>query len=256
MPTRDGYLEGTPSWVDLASPDVDGAKRFYGPLFGWEFFDGGGGSMPYTMATRKGLAAAGIGALPDDGTPPVWTTYFAVDNANSTARKIEKAGGTLIIDSFEVMNYGRMALGADPAGAMFGVWEAKDHFGAAIVNEHGALNWNELTSDDLEVALPFYAQILGHSHETSERPSGPYTSISVGDRVVAGAMPKPNPAFPTMWSVFFAVDDTVAAIETSKANGGQVTYGPLHIPDVGIFAGMVDPHGARFSVIQLASPVD
>ena len=87
-------------------------------------------------------------------------------------------------------------------------------------------------------------------------PNGPYTSFAVGDRVVAGAMPKPDPEIPNSWGVYFAVDDTAQAIETANVNGGHVTYGPLDIPDVGVFAGIADPYGAKFTVIQLAQPVD
>lgn len=38
---------------------------------------------------------------------------------------------------------------------------------------------------------------------------------------------------PSVWSTYFAVDDTASAMETAEANGGHVTYGPLDIPDVG-----------------------
>ncbi len=60
-----------------------------------------------------------------------------------------------MVECFDVMEAGRVAFAADPNGAVFGIWQAKNHFGAAIVNEHGALNWNELLSDNLEAGLDF-----------------------------------------------------------------------------------------------------
>jgi predicted enzyme related to lactoylglutathione lyase len=208
------------------------------------------------MATRKGLNAAGIGALPDESMPGVWSTYFAVDDADATAAKVKEAGGSLMMECFDVMEAGRMAFAADPNGAIFGIWQAKGHFGAGIVNEHGTLNWNELLSDNLGAGLDFYATVFGHTHETAQMPNGPYTSFAVGDSVIAGAMPKPDPEIPNNWGVYFAVDDTAEAMKTAKAYGGHVTYGPLEIPDVGVFAGLADPYGANFTVIQLAQPMD
>ena len=256
MPTRDGYAEGIPSWADLATSDVEGAKTFYNALFGWDYTEEETDSGPYMMASQKGLSAAGIGGLQDENMASVWSTYLATDNADATAEKIKEAGGTLMMEPFDVMDAGRMAFATDPTGAVFGIWEAKNHFGAAIVNEHGALNWNELQSDNLEAALDFYTEVFGHSHETAEMPNGPYTSISVGDRAVAGAMPKPDPGFPNSWGVYFAVDDTNKAMTVAQENGGSVTFGPMEIPEVGTFAGLVDPYGAHFTVIQLAGPVD
>lgn len=245
-----------PSWADLASPDLRGAEAFYNELFGWDYYNGGTDEMPYTMATRNGLAAAGIGPLMDPNAPPVWSTYFAVDNADATVEKIVANGGTLVMDAADAFNFGRLAFASDPTGAVFGIWEAKDHIGAGIVNEHGALNWNELQSDDLDAALPFYGSVFGHTFETAQMPGGPYTSISVGDRVIAGAMPKPAPEIPNNWGVYFAVDDAAAAIETATSSGGGTTFGPMEVPNVGAFAGLIDPYGAHFTVIQLASPVD
>ena len=256
MPTRDGYPEGVPSWADLASPDLRGAEDFYNKLFGWEYYNGGTDDMPYTMATRNGLAAAGIGPLMDPSAPSVWSTYFAVDNADATVEKIVANGGVMVMDATDAFNFGRLAFASDPTGAVFGIWEAKDHKGAGIVNEHGGLNWNELMSDDLDTALEFYAAVFGHTFETADTPNGPYTSISVGDRVIAGAMGKPDPSIPNNWGIYFAVDSTEDAIQTATGNGGSTSYGPMEVPNVGTFGGLIDPYGAHFTVIQLASPVD
>ena len=257
MPTRDGYPQGVPSWADLVTPDVEGAKAFYGELFGWEYSQEASDSMPYTMAYRKGMAAAGIGDLPDGSQmPTVWSTYFAVDNVDTSIAAISKAGGSIMMGPMDVTDAGRMAFALDPTGAVFGIWQAGTHFGAAIVNEHGAMNWNELISSDLDKALPFYEAVFGHTFETAQTPTGPYTAISAGDRAVAGAMPKPKPEIPDGWGVYFAVDDAKRAVETVTNNGGKLDYYPMEIPDIGVITGVADPYGAHFTVIQLAQPVD
>lgn len=256
VPTRKGYAHGTPAWVELTTNDVAGAKDFYARLFGWEYHDSGTRSSPYAMATRNGLRAAGIGTSSRDE-PAVWSTYMAVDDAGAAAERITTAGGTLEIESFDVMDDGRMALATDPTGAAFGILQANEHFGAAIVNEHGSLNWNELLTDDITAALTFYSDIFGWTFEMAETPDGAnYQTFTVGGRGVGGIMAKRRPGTANHWVVYFAVNDVTKAIATVSANGGRATYGPIDMADVGVFAGVIDPAGARFSVIQLANDVD
>ena len=257
MPTRDGYAEGIPSWTDLGTPDVEGAKAFYNTIFGWDYQEEETDSNPYSMALKKELSAAGIGPLQDENMPTVWSTYFAVDSADATAAKITEAGGALLVEPFDVMDAGRMAIASDPTGAVFGIWEAKNHFGAAVVNEHGAVDWNELITDDLDRAFAFYKEVFGHEVETADMGGGfMYSTINVGERAVAGAMAKPSEDIPNNWGVYFAVDSAEEAAEAITSNGGTITYGPRETEGVGTFLGAIDPYGAHFNVIQLAGPVD
>ena len=57
----------------------------------------------------------------------MWNTYIWVDDADETADKVRAAGGTVLIEPFDVMDAGRMAVFADPEGAVFCVWQAKEH---------------------------------------------------------------------------------------------------------------------------------
>lgn len=256
MPTRDGYAEGIPCWVDLATPDVDSASSFYGPLLGWEFQPGEAG-LGYVMALRNGLAAAGIGALPDSETSPVWSTYFAVDDADATAEKIGGARGKLVMEPSDVAQLGRMAFAVDPTGAEFGIWQAGQHFGAAVVNEHGGLNWNELITNEPQRALDFYTAVFGHGTETATTPSGrEYSMLKVGQREVAGVIAPRDAAHKSEWTVYFAVADAAEAASTADQSGGTIIYGPIDQPEVGSFVGLEDPMGTRFTVIQLANEID
>lgn len=256
MATRESYAEGIPCWVDLVASDVDRATSFYGPLLGWEFETGEAG-LGYVMALRNGLPAAGIGTLPDPEESPVWSTYFAVDNADETCRAIVRSAGKLVLEPADVADLGRMAFATDSTGADFGIWQAGEHFGAAIVNEHGGLNWNELVTDEPQRALDFYTSVFGHGIETASTPSGrQYSMLKVGPREVAGVIAPPKPGHKSEWTVYFAVADAGSAAATAGDGGGKILYGPIDQPDVGTFVGLEDPLGARFTVIQLANEVD
>ena len=256
MPTRDGYPEGVPSWADLDTTDLETAKAFYADLFGWEYSDQDSDSTPYSMALKNGHPAAGMAQTEEDQSFSVWTTYFAVDDVDATAARIESEGGTLIFAPADVTDAGRLAVATDPTGAVFGIWQSGRHFGAGIVNEHGGMNWNELQSDDLASAIPFYERVLGFTSETSEGLSGPYTSLKVGGRAVAGAMSPPNPDIPNNWGVYFAVDDVGRAKDIIVEAGGRAIAGPMEIPDVGTLLVVADPTGAVFTLIQLAMEID
>src|SRR6266498_253271 len=116
MPERDGYIPGVPCWIDTSQPDPEAAVAFYGGLFGWEFED----VMPpdsagkYFIGRIRGGDVAAVGSIPE-GAPQMatWNTYVWVGSADGTAAKVLDAGGTVVMDPFDVMDAGRMAVFAD-----------------------------------------------------------------------------------------------------------------------------------------------
>ena len=164
MPERDGYIPGVPCWVDTSQPDPEAAVEFYRGLFGWEFDDvmPPGSEAKYFMARIRGGDVAAVGSIPE-GAPPMatWNTYVWVEDADETASKVRDAGGTTLMEPFDVMDSGRMAVFADPEGAAFSVWQAKEQKGAQVVNEAGALNFNGLGTRDVEGAKAFYGAVFG-----------------------------------------------------------------------------------------------
>lgn len=256
MPTRDGYPEGVPCWVDLSTTDVDAALGFYTALFGWRFEERETDAAPYWMAYQRDLTVAGLGPAQEGQRLSAWTTYFAVDDADTTAPKIAGAGGHIVMGPIDVTDAGRVALATDPTGAVFGIWQSGTNNGAAVVNEHGALNWNELKTSDVERAVTFYEAVFGHGHRVTEEPEAPYTVLSVGDRDVAGIMMAPDGDIPPHWKIYFAVDDAAVAHRAAQEAGGSARGDTVEIPEVGTFAALTDPSGAEFSVVQLAFEID
>ncbi|MCU0267611.1 MAG: VOC family protein [Acidimicrobiales bacterium] len=257
MPERNAYQDGVPNWVDLPTPDAEASKAFYGALFGWEFTeeptDRG---VPYVMGRKAGRAVAGMmQKAPDDPTPTFWTNYVAVDDVDVTAAKVSAAGGTVVLEPMDVMESGRMALVADPTGAFLGLWQAGNHIGAELVNEPGAITWNELTTPDVPAAAAFFAEVLGWRAETQAMATGDYTVFLVGDRAIAGAMPPPMEGIPASWTVYFAVEDCDAAVAAAQGLGAALVV-PAIDAEPGRFALVADPQGAMFWVMQLAQPGD
>jgi len=257
MSERTSYTPGTPCWVDLGTPDIDAAVDFYGSLFGWqvpesENVEQTGG---YRRATKNGVDVAGVMPLMQEGQPPAWSSYVSVADADAAAAAVGEAGGSVIAEPMDVMGLGRMAIFADPSGAVFGIWQPGTFLGAGLVNEPGALAWNELNTRDLEGAKSFYGAIFGWGFEENDMGEmGKYTTITLGGNPVGGILDMGErqvpEEIPSHWLAYFATEDTDSTIEQAKQRGGGVMMGPVDIP-VGRFAILTDPHGAAFAVIAL-----
>lgn len=276
MPERDGYIAGVPCWVDTSQPDPDGALPFYRGLFGWDFEDvmPADAGVPYYIGRIRGGDVGAVSSIPD-GAPPVamWNTYIWVDSADETAAKARAAGGVVLSEPFDVMDSGRMAVVADPEGAVFSLWQAKEHRGARVVNEHGSLIFNGLATRDREGAEAFYGAVFGW--EVLDVPSGAMWMLpGYGDHleeqspglraemagmgasegfidVVAAIEPiaPDDQATPPHWSVSFAVDDADATAAKARELGGVVVAGPADAPWTRQ-ATITDPQGATFIASQ------
>lgn len=255
MPTRDvPWPNGTPTWVDLGSGDIEAAKGFYSGLFGWDYLSGGEDSGGYLLATLGGKAVAGIGPKQESQMPTVWTTYLASDNVDATARKVETAGGQLIAPPFDVMDSGRMAIAADTAGAAFGIWQAGTHIGAERFNEHGALCWNELHTREYDAAATFYPQVFDIELTDISTETFTYATFnrkSDGEEVGGvhhdGHMPEDLPNY---WLAWFAADDVDLSVSRATELGASVLMPPTDSP-FGRMSVIQGPEGEALGLITL-----
>jgi len=163
-----------------------------------------------------------------------------------------------------------MAVFTDPEGAAFCVWQAKEHKGARIVNEHGALNFNGLGTRDVDGAKSFYGSVFGWETLDLGGAAEMWRLQGYGDfleqsnpdlrkQMAEGGAPEgfedvvaslnpiadDQPDVPAHWSVTFAVDDADATAEKAAELGGQVVVPPFDAPWVRMTV-ISDPQGATF----------
>jgi len=236
---------------------------FYGELFGWDFIGPGPGD--YFVARLRGRDVAGIKPQPDDGALqlPVWTTYVAVDSADEVTRRATGEGGTVIAAPFDVLPAGRMAVLADPDGAAFCVWEARERHGAQLVNEPSAWSMSVLNSRDPERAKTFYGALFGWTTETFEMGGGEVTMLClpgyVGgepeqpvSREVVATMMAADGDVPPHWSSDFWIADVDAATARMPELAGKVVQEPYDVPGTPLRqAVLADPAGTVFSATQV-----
>ena len=188
--------------------------------------------------------------------PPVWSTYFATDDADGIAKLAKDNGATLVIEPTDAGPAGRMVFGIDPTGAAFGAWQPYEHKGFGLTDEPGSACWHELTTTDHKRANEFYATVFGWEYEEMGDDTFSYTVAKAGDQMVGGTWPKPAelPAeIPSNWMTYFTVDDTDAAAAEVKKLGGDIDREPWDTP-YGRMAVVHDPWGAHFSVMVPAEP--
>jgi uncharacterized protein len=265
----DRYLPGVPCWIDTTQPDPDSAAAFYGELFGWDVENVmPAGAPTYYIARLRGGDVAGIGAQPE-GAPPAaaWNTYVWVTDADETAAKVRDAGGTVIMEPGDIGDSGRMAVFADTDGTAFSVWQAKEHRGAAVVNEPGSLNFNDLYTRDLDAARAFYGAVFGWeaidigggNHAWALPAYGDFLEQRTpGTREGMRAMGAPerfeevvasvrtDEDQPPHWGVTFAVDDADEIAKRADKLGGWVLVPPFDAPWVRMTV-ISDPQGATFT---------
>jgi predicted enzyme related to lactoylglutathione lyase len=251
---RTQHPPGTFSWTDLGTTNADGAKAFYGELCGWDLTDepvGDGSGTVYTTARIDGKAVCALYRRgPEQQGPPAWLSYITVEDADAMTTRAIELGAAVLMDPFDVLTVGRMALLADPTGAVFAVWQPRDSIGAELVNDPGAMCFNQLNTDDPSRAQDFYSALFGWRVEESGTPEQEYWGLYNGERSNGGMMPLPADAgAPSHWLVYFATTDLDGDADRITELGGAMLVTPTPIP-AGRIAVARDPQGAVFALFE------
>lgn len=246
-----------PAWVELATDDPAASREFYGKLFGWnvEVSDDPqyGGYAMARLPEGEG-DVAGITAKMQPQAPTAWSLYIETDDAAALGEAVQRAGGTVIAPAFDVGDQGRMAVFADPTGAVISAWQA-GQMRTFRSGDAGSFGWAELNARGIDKAIEFYRTVFGWSAETSPMGEGQpdYTSFSADGEQIAGGMEmQPNiPAeVPSYWMIYFNVDDVDAAFNRAIELGATELVSPSPMPG-GRFAIINDPQGAMLGLLKL-----
>ncbi|WP_405938200.1 VOC family protein [Streptomyces sp. NBC_00726] len=259
------FAQSAPCWVDVQLPDLEAGKRFYGELFGWTFRPDGDRRAD---ALGDGRLVAALAAKKDGRMPTAWGVYFATDDIEASVTRVRAAGGQVITEPVPAGRHGVLAQAADPAGAVFGLWQAGDREGFQRRNEPDSFCWTEVHTRSKERVDPFYEEVFGFrgadvddspldvpdtdEHRVDFRTwsppgtePGPETAVG-GRSVITAAFPA---ELPSHFLNYFNVADCDDTARTVQRLGGRVTEPPLDIP-YGRRAVLQDDQGAEFAVLQ------
>jgi len=253
MGERSSYENGTFNWVELGTDDPAGARDFYSALFGWEGEALPGGHGDYTVFRLGGKVVAAVLQRGEKQPMNAWNSYIAVDDADATAARASELGGTVAAGPFGLPGVARVAFILDPTGAAVGLWEARGHVGAELVNDRGAFCMNQLSSPDPAAAQAFFGSLFGWRVESMGTAEQPYWGLFRDDSMAsmnASMVPLPAEAEePPNWTVYFTVEDIGAAAAKASELGGSVDMEPVEIDD-GRIAVLRDPSGAPFAMFE------
>ena len=160
MPELDRYIPGVPCWTDHSSADPAARRR---STAGCSAGSSRRRCRVPPSTCRRGSAAA--------WSPPSarrWATRrrrCGALTSGSTARttrqpRCARPAAASSASRWTSSSWPDGVL-RRPGGRDVGVWQPSEHRGAAVVNEHGSVNFNGLHTRDLEGAKAFYGAVFG-----------------------------------------------------------------------------------------------
>ncbi|HEX4748302.1 MAG TPA: VOC family protein [Bryobacteraceae bacterium] len=257
MPNIDSHNPGSFCWFELGTTDQAAAKQFYSALFDWtseDFPMGPGGT--YTMFNLNGRYVGACYTLnpaqQSEGVPPHWNLYVSVENADSTAQRAGELGAKLYMPPFDVMEFGRMTIMADPTGAVISIWQPKQHSGTGITGVDGTVCWADLSTTDVDKAKNFYSSLFGWSIKAGEHDASGYLHIFNKGAGIGGIPPAEyrKAGVPPHWLAYYFVSDCAATVSKAGELGARIYMDSHTIPNVGTMAIIADPQGAVFALFQ------
>jgi predicted enzyme related to lactoylglutathione lyase len=233
-------------WHSLGASDLQASARFYEGLLGWRARRVAENALLLTRVARHGeepvgsiVAVAGAGLVPD------WRPHLAVPALEAHLALAAARGGRLV-QGPEPGPLGRVALLADPTGALYGAVEPT---GPTPVHEiaAGRFVWHQLLTADQEAAVGYYGALAGWRRRG---PPGPHAFMGLGE-VELGAISQEPQAHPgrSRWIAYLQVDDLAAALRTAEAQGATLVVTPREVPPLGKLAIVEDPDGAQVGII-------
>jgi len=255
MPTRDSAPLGAPCWVDVFTSDVEGAKEFYGGLFGWTAQEADPRFGGYFNFLEDGQPVAGC--MVNGGTDPnavdMWSVYLAVADAEATQAAAVEHGAQVYVPAMAVDTLGTMLVVGDPTGAAIGAWQPGEHPGFVELGEPDVPCWFEILTRDYQAALGFYRDVFGWDvHTMSDTPEFRYSTFGEGTGALAGIMDAAGflpEGVPSYWSIYFGTADTDRSCATAVDLGGTVVEPPQDSP-YGRMATVADRTGTRFKLVS------
>lgn len=247
-------LPGKFIWFDLATPDLQNQKAFYGDLFGWTFSSPGGSDDQYTLVLNQGQAIAGMFSFePPDGEKDAanWISLMSVPDADAAVKTARASGGKVDVAAASVPRRGRHALLRDPGGALFGVLRSDSGDPPDGEVPIGGVLWVDLFALDVDEMTRFYSSLAPFEMRTMDiKENVSRVILSTQGEPRAGIVMVADDANRSAWVPYVRVSDVPAVLEKVVAAGGFAIV-PTN-PELldGNLAIFVDPNGAVMGIVK------
>ena len=232
-------LPGKIVWRDLVTADREGAQRFYGGVFGWQFEKV---TDDYVLARNGDRLVGGIAALSSAGSQ--WLAQIAVSDVEQAAAAAQRTGGKILLGPLALPGRGEVVVVRDPQGAVFGMIHTSEGDPPDVAPADGDWLWSELWVSNAQQAAGFYFPLFNYTPGTQVVNGRQYTYFKSGGKARGGLVPKPDAQLGNAWVSYVRVADVDAVVARAPQFGGRVLLAPT--PDVrkGSVAILGDPGGA------------
>ena len=253
---KNNHEHGTFCWVELVTNDPIESKQFYSRLFDWAFFDQAiGHGLYFTTILKEGKEIGALYKLESvmpSKIAPHWLPYIAIDDVDKATALAREYNARVLVEGTNISDSGRLAMLKEQRGAMFSLWQADKHPGIRIQDVHGTPYWIELTSMDASSSVEFYSNMFGWEVINDDPNLSDYTLFVKNGEQKAGLiqMKEHWESYQPEWTTYFLVDNCEAAAEQAIRLGGVLRFDPSYVPGIGTFTNILDPQGARFSIIE------
>jgi len=255
-PANAEHHVGKVIWVDLVTPDLASAKRFYSGLFGWTFRDIHVGKTDYAVAFLDGRPVGGLlhqRVPPGEQRRPAWLAFIAVRDVDAAKRTALEHGAKVVKEPRSYPRRGSQAVFADPEGAVFGVLASSSGDPSDSLAAPGEWIWSSLHAQDPDKDAAFYQALFGY--DVFDVPSDDgldHVILSTDDyaRASINALPSHSSRRHPHWLNFVRVVDAVDVAAKAVALGGRVLVESHIDRHGGKVAVVADPTGATFGLME------
>lgn len=243
-------------WVDLVTPDLAAAERFYGGLFGWAFDPIRTGAADYAVVMLDGRPIGGLFQRPiraGERHQPAWLTFIAVPDVDTARRTALAHGAKSLAPPKTYAGRGAQAVLADPQGAVFGVITTAGGDTPDFLAEPGEWIWSSVLVKNPDKDAEFYRGVFGYDvFDLSSNDGLRHVILSTEDfaRVGLNQLPTDSVRRHPHWLDFLRVESATESANKALALGGRVLVQPHVDRHGGNLAVLADPWGAPFGVME------
>jgi len=243
-------------FVELVTPDIAAAKKFYAGLFGWSFQDFQGGGKLYAEVLLNDSPVAGLiqrDIPPGAKRQPAWLSFFSVDDVKTAKDVALENGAKVLFGPRNLPLRGEEAVFSDQQGAVFAVLKSSSGDPPEFLAAPGEWIWCSLITKDPDTGAAFYQKLFDYEvFELPARPGSQHLLLSSGGyaRASVNSLPVNKPDTIPHWLNFIRVVDAVKVAEKAVSLGGRVLVEPHVDRQGGKIAVIADPQGAVFGLLE------
>ena len=241
------------TWFDLATEDPQGARAFYGEVFGWKFRDAPGLPSSYALIENGGVKIGGVfrhSRPPGGKVGARWLSLISVRDPARTELNVKKRGGQVLLAPASIPNRGVHAVFRDPEGAVFGILASEGGDPPDMPVADGNFFWLDLFTRDPAKAAEFYAEIGGYQVAVGDVGGRTRTLLASGGVARAGIAHLPAGAERPGWLPYVLVNDVPATLERVRKAGGKVLMAPSPGMLEGNLAVIADREGGVLGIVN------